>query len=108
MICETCGKEKEFIKEHHIQSKSLGGSDDSYNKAFICSDCHDRVHYGLIIIEGRFGSTKGNILIWRKFTEPSVTNLPDPPVWLKPNSDVLKEKYLRMKNLRSNINECYQ
>jgi len=95
MICEVCSKDKDFIKKHHIQSRTLGGLDADYNFAYICSDCHDKVHYGLIIIEGRFGSTKGNILVWRKFTEPSITGSSDPVVWLKPNSDSLKEKYLR-------------
>jgi len=92
--CQICNKETDFIKEHHIHSKSLGGKDSPYNIASICSDCHDKVHYGLIIIEGKFGSVNGNILIWRKFIDESITGLSDPPVWLKPNSNKLKEKYL--------------
>jgi len=94
MECEICKKHTDFIKDHHINSKSLGGEDKPYNIAHICSECHDKVHYGLIIIEGRFGSMNGNTLIWRKFTDKSVTGLSDPTVWLKPNSNKLKEKYL--------------
>jgi len=96
MICEICDKDVIVLEEHHIQSKSLNGSNLPYNIANICSGCHDKVHYGLIIIEGRFSSMKGNILIWRKFTEPNITGTVDPDVWLKPNHNIIKEKYLRM------------
>ena len=102
-ICEICEKTTEFIKEHHIHSKSLGGSNDPGNIANICSECHDKVHYGLIIIEGRFGSMDGNVLIWRKFNEPSFSELPDPPVWLKPNSKSLQEKYLKRMSVNENV-----
>lgn len=100
-MCEICNSKTEFIKKHHIHSKSLGGNDSPSNKAYICSDCHDMVHAGLIIIEGRFNSMNGNILVWRRFTEPSITELSDPKCWLKPNSKKLQEKYLN----RIKINE---
>jgi len=100
-MCEICNKGTDFIKKHHIHSKSIGGSDLPSNRAYICSDCHDMVHVGLIIIEGRFGSLNGNTLIWRKLSEPSVTGLPDPKCWLKPNSKKIQDKYLN----RIKINE---
>lgn len=96
MLCEICQKDTDFIKEHHIQSRCYGGENLSYNIACICSSCHDKVHYGLIIIEGRFSSMRGNVLVWRKFTEKSITDFSDPKVWIKPNSQHIQEKYLRM------------
>lgn len=94
-ICEICGKEKDFIKEHHIQSKCYGGEDKPYNIAKICNSCHDYVHYGLIIIEGRFTSIEGNVLVWRKLNESSITEMKDPKVFLKPNHKKMQELYLK-------------
>jgi len=30
--------------EHHILPKSLGGSNDSDNKCWLCAECHDKIH----------------------------------------------------------------
>jgi len=101
MRCEICEKETINIKKHHIQSKSLGGSDKPYNIAQLCSECHDNVHNGLIIIEGHFTALnrdKPIILIWRYFYEKSFTGLSDPEVWLKPNHEKIKESYLLKQN----------
>ena len=81
MNCEIC-KQPTPIVEHHIHSISKGGEDKSYNKCRICPNCHALVHYGKIIIEGRFQTTNGNIVIYRQKTETSITGEPDPPVWL--------------------------
>lgn len=97
-MCEICNKQTDFIKKHHIHSKSLGGSNKPFNIANICSDCHDMVHCGLIIIEGRFASMNGNVLVWRPFTESSITGLSDPECWLKPNAKEMQQKYLNRKN----------
>jgi len=91
-ICEICKKQTNFIKEHHIESKTYGGGNNESNKAYICSECHDKVHCGVIIIEGRFGSMNGQILIFRNFGEESVTGLPDPKVWLRPDSEKIIQR----------------
>ncbi len=85
--CEICGTQTDFIKKHHIHSQTYGGTNEASNQAYICSECHDKVHCGLIIIEGRFGSMNGKILIFRNYGEDSVTGLPDPKVWLRPDSE---------------------
>jgi len=105
-ICEICKEQTDFIKEHHIHSKSKGGSNKPFNLAYICSECHDLVHVGIIIIEGRFSSMNGNILIWRKLNEQSITDLNDPVVWLKPNSKKIQEKYLQRLIVSQNNEKC--
>lgn len=105
MQCEICSKDTINIKKHHIHSKSLGGSDKPYNIAHLCSECHDNVHNGLIIIEGHFSSLnkdKPIILLWRHFNEESISGLSDPEVWLKPNHTKIREAYLLKMNRKNN------
>lgn len=96
MNCEIC-KENTLLDEHHIQSKSFGGSNHKSNIANICPNCHRLVHKGLLIIEGRFDSTSGSLLIWRKYGDDSVTGVKDPDVFLSKDSEYLKELYLKRK-----------
>lgn len=83
--CEICGKEIS-TDTHHIKSLSKGGEDKPSNKCKICPNCHRLVHLGQIIIEGRFlvlsKEESGNILIWRKKGENSITCVKDPEVWI--------------------------
>lgn len=107
MTCEICEKKTINIKKHHIQSKSLGGSDLPYNIAKLCPECHDNVHNGLIIIEGRFTSLnkdKPNVVLWRYFNEISISGLSDPEVWLKPNHSKLREAFLLKLNKEKILN----
>jgi hypothetical protein len=80
-LCEVC-KTNTFLNEHHIHSTSLGGNDKPYNIARLCPTCHNEVHFGALILEGRFVSSRGNIIVWRRQGEKSITGLFDPPVWL--------------------------
>ena len=78
--CEICKKSFDFKDKHHITSKRYGGTNSSSNLAIICPNCHRLVHKGLVIIEGRFDSDKGNILVWRTHTKPSITGVEDPKI----------------------------
>jgi len=80
--CEICDYRMKYLDKHHIHSLSKGGMDIPANRTKICPNCHRLVHSGVIILEGRFSSTKGNILVWRYKGQPSITGLPDPPVFL--------------------------
>jgi len=82
MKCEICENCFVSIDKHHIQSKSKGGSDRPSNIAHICPNHHRMVHLGLLIIEGRFNSTNGDVLVWRKYTEKSITGTKDPDVYI--------------------------
>jgi hypothetical protein len=60
----------------------LGGNNKKNNKCYLCPNDHTLVHFGEIIIEGKFQTTNGLKLIYRKKNEPSITGLPDPEVFL--------------------------
>ena len=73
-ICEICKKNVEVVEIHHIASKMCGGTNDKSNLCEICPTCHSLVHRqslhnGInkkgrrIILEGRFDTTSGNILV---------------------------------------------
>lgn len=80
--CEICGK-IEFQEKHHIKSKSFGGSNDRYNIAYLCGNCHTSVHRGEIILEGKFQTTAGFKLIYhRKNEAPIITGQELPNVFL--------------------------
>jgi len=94
MNCEIC-ENPTPITRHHIHSLSKGGKDKPYNKCSICPNCHALVHYGNIIIEGRFETTNGNKLIFRDKGQESISGIQDPSVWLyseiKKSEDVKDE-----------------
>jgi predicted restriction endonuclease len=92
--CEICGKNR-LLETHHIRSKCFNGTDKPYNLCYLCSNCHKLVHCGLIIIEGRFDCTSGNIVVWRKLNEKSVTGFEDPEVYLIPNTKYLRDNYIK-------------
>lgn len=93
--CEICNKNYPTLDNHHIQSRSKGGSNQKWNIAEICQNCHKSVHLGLIILEGRFNTTNGNKLIWRKFNNESITGMTDPEVFLLPDSEKYRNAYLK-------------
>ena len=64
-ICEICNSFSNGLDKHHIQSRCCGGENKKYNIVNICCNCHRNVHLGKVIIEGRFNSTKGNVVVWR-------------------------------------------
>ena len=81
--CDICHKIIP-LDRHHIQSTCYGGPNIEWNKCRICPNCHRKVHYGIIIIEGWFATTskRGKSLIYRKKDEESITGFPDPKVWI--------------------------
>ena len=82
MICEICKDNVPITDTHHIHSTSLGGSNHIWNKCNICPNCHRKVHVGEIIIEGKFSTSNGNIVVWRDKNTPSITGVTDPEVFL--------------------------
>ena len=95
-FCEICSStDIETLVYHHIQSRSKGGSNDKRNIACICSNCHAKVHHGLIIIEGRFNSTAGKIIIHRSWDEKPIITESTPDIWLYPNARVNELRKLR-------------
>lgn len=66
--CEICDfAKKRALHLHHIIPRTDPRSTDlASNLACICSNCHNLVHAGEIIIEGRYFTTAGNKLFWYK------------------------------------------
>jgi len=46
--CEYCHKKNCYTNTHHIKSKGSGGNDIEDNLIELCSDCHIKVHKGII------------------------------------------------------------
>lgn len=81
MKCEICKKHIARHK-HHINSRALGGNNNKYNLTHLCPNCHTDVHLGLIVIEGRFQTTNGNMLIWRyKQNNKIISGIEEPKVF---------------------------
>lgn len=94
MNCPICKKKYDFFETHHIQSKCNGGGNEKFNLVKLCLNCHKRVHYGLIILEGWYRSTKGLMIVWHKFNEDSITGIEPPKVWLYNNHEQIKKEYI--------------
>ena len=82
MKCEMCEEDVTAIDKHHIKSKKFGGTNHKSNYARICPNCHRSVHLGLFILEGRFFTSHGDLLIWRKKGEESITGKDDPQCYI--------------------------
>lgn len=62
-ICPICNN-AEILVEHHINGRKIPDFDASWNKCYICSNCHNKIHRDLIKIEGWFKTSSGLELIW--------------------------------------------
>jgi len=72
-VCEICN-EPNFLVEHHIRGRKITNPNSSSNIANICSNCHTRVHHGIVVVENRHLTTDGYILIWHYYKDKSITN----------------------------------
>ena len=69
--CAICGKKGIPLKEHHIQGRDIPNYNHPNNRCSICGNCHDLIHYGIIIIEGWFQTSNGKELLWHEVNKPS-------------------------------------
>ena len=70
--CEICG-EKTFLEQHHIRGRNIPNAEHPSNKCNICANCHSKVHWGDIILEGWVMTTSGLELFWHYKNEESFT-----------------------------------
>ena len=69
-ICEplnipiTTKKFRKLIEIHHIVESNMGGEDKDYNLVPVCSNCHSKIHLGLINPKKWFFTTSGWKLSW--------------------------------------------
>lgn len=57
--CECCGEsDKNILEKHHIIPRTDPNcTNDNFNIAILCSNCHSKVHLGSLKIIGVFPST---------------------------------------------------
>ncbi len=70
--CEICGA-AEILVQHHIRGREIQNADHYSNLANICSNCHTKVHHGIVVIENRHATTTGYILVWHYYKDKSIT-----------------------------------
>lgn len=70
--CEICN-EYNILVEHHIRGRKIPNPNNYSNLSNICSNCHTKVHHGIIIIENRIMTTEGPQLIWHHYNDQSFT-----------------------------------
>ena len=81
-FCEVCGNtDKEVLHAHHIVERTeMNTSNDNFNLAILCSNCHNKVHSGKIKIIGVYPSTAkyGRKLIYELDGVPNVPGISEP------------------------------
>ena len=82
MICEICNF-KGILEKHHINSKCYGGTNHKSNIAILCPNCHNMVHRGEIILEGKYQTSIGTKLIYHLKNDNFILNPNPPKVYLK-------------------------
>jgi hypothetical protein len=70
--CEICG-ECMPLEEHHLRGRDVPNPHGKWNTAMVCRNDHARIHYGMIIIEGRFNTGVEYELIWHNEGDESIT-----------------------------------
>lgn len=78
---EGCDAEPETLQWHHvIERTQIGTSNDPYNLAVLCGNCHILVHEGVIEIIGVYPSTSkyGRMLIYKKDGVANVPGIEEP------------------------------
>jgi hypothetical protein len=97
IICEICGNDNIAVlhKHHIVERTDPNTSNNEWNLAVICSNCHNKTHAGQIKIIGLFPSTKlpyGRTLIYEEKGYSNAPDLKDPPFKSKAESMRVYEK----------------
>ena len=80
--CDIC-KNVEILEEHHIQGRDIPNANHPSNICSICSNCHTKIHYGKIVVEGWFQSTEGKELLWHVVGDASFSGQDSKPHLIK-------------------------
>ena len=70
--CQICS-EVTLLVEHHLEGRDINGANNSSNIALVCSNCHDRIHASLLVVEGWLMTTSGRKLLWHAVEEDAWT-----------------------------------
>jgi len=61
--CHICGERNyDLLDVHRITPGAEGGEYRKHNTICTCCKCHRKIHAGEIIVEGKYNSTKGEVL----------------------------------------------
>lgn len=71
-ICEIC-KEQNYLESHHIEGRKIKNANKPSNLVSLCPNCHEKIHRGDIVIEGKYLTTNGYELFWHKCDDKSFT-----------------------------------
>jgi hypothetical protein len=87
--CEVCGEEdvKVLHRHHIIERTELETSNDDFNLAILCANCHTKTHTGEIEIIGVFPGTRpptGRILVYKKDGVCNFPGMEDAEPYYKP------------------------
>lgn len=70
--CEIC-LEEQILEEHHIRGRKIKNANHFTNLAYICSNCHTKVHHGILVVENKHLTTNGYRLVWHYYKDASIT-----------------------------------
>jgi hypothetical protein len=89
--CEIDGcKESVGLHLHHvIERTDINCSNNTWNLAILCSNCHSKIHLGLIKVIGIYPSTKlpnGRTLVYEINGKGNVDGIKDPYATFKNKS----------------------
>jgi len=81
--CEICG-EKRLLVKHHIHGRDIPFKNRKWNLCWICASCHDEIHSGRMILEGRIMTSEGKKIIFRRIGEDMIAKEgAKPPLYFK-------------------------
>lgn len=98
--CEVCGEgdESALHRHHIIEQIELETSNDDFNLAILCANCHSKVHNGSIKIIGVFPGTRpptGRILVYKINGVCNVPELENAEPYYKPKPIGMSVKYAK-------------
>jgi len=97
IICEVCGiDDKTILEKHHIIERTeIDTSNNDYNLAVICSNCHSKHHFGNLEIIGFISSTKrpyGRTLIYKLIDILNIEGMEDFVIRIKPKQTKIRKE----------------
>jgi len=69
------------LNGHHLRGRKVPKYNQPANVACLCGTCHDEIHCGEIVVEGRLMTTSGMQLFWHRRGEESFSGREEiPPI----------------------------
>ena len=104
--CSICKEKTEEV--HHINEQHLANIDgiidnfhknDLFNLVQLCSKCHNKVHHENLIITGYVDTTNGIELDYKYLDSTSMENIISKKKFSGDQIDIIKDIYLKTKNI---------